>query len=116
MSGIPALVDGYPKLAGQMGNFPETAILRRFSNLNSQNLLYLQAEIIHLENKLRKLETVNSQAEGGKKLSYAKDWYWLNNSVNEGDGAQWNTMLEIREKLKEYSMPATSAWDLNSMC
>ena len=110
MSNTTQLVEGYPKLAGQMGDFPETAILRRFSTLNSQNLLYLQAEIIHLESELREHEMSNSRAQDGKKHLYARDWYWLKKSVEEGDGAQWRAVLRTREKLKEYSMLVTSVW------
>jgi hypothetical protein len=86
-----------------MGHYPETAIFSRFGNLNAQNLLYLQAELIHLQTRLRGCEASNSKAQGGNKALYARDWYWLENSVAEGDGEQWQTVLEIRAKLKEYS-------------
>jgi hypothetical protein len=104
-----SLIEGYPKLAGHMGNFPETAIMRRFSTLNSQNLLYMQAEIFHLENELRELEMSNSKSQDTTKHMYARDWYWLKHSGEEGDGAQWEAVLKIREKLKDYSMVATCA-------
>jgi hypothetical protein len=34
---------------------------------------------------------------------YSKDWYWLKASVDDGDGEQWQAVLEARAKLKEYS-------------
>lgn len=86
-----------------MGHFPETAILRRFSSLNSQNLLYLQAEMVHLEKRLRELEAAASQERDGNKRLYAKDWYWLKGSTDDGDGELWNAVLEAKAKLKEYS-------------
>jgi len=102
---VSPLVEGYPKLAAQMGHYPETAILRRFATLNSQNLLYLQAEVIHLEKQLRELEVADSQVQGGNKPLYAKDWYWLKTSAEDGDveGKQWQVLIETRAKLKEYS-------------
>jgi uncharacterized protein DUF6594 len=103
MSNCNRLVEGYPKLAAQMGHYPETAILRRFATLNSQNLLYLQAELVHLEKRLRELEAVNNQAQSGNKSLYSKDWYWLKASVDDDDDEQWQIVLEARAKLKEYS-------------
>lgn len=103
MEDSPPLVEGYPKLATQMGHYPETAIFSRFSSLNAQNLLYLQAELTHLQTRLRGYEASNSKAQDGNKALYARDWYWLENSAAEGGGEQWQTVLEIRAKLKECS-------------
>jgi hypothetical protein len=103
MEAFPASTEGYPKLAKQMGQYPETAIFSRFGDLNAQNLLYLQAELVHLQARLRSYEASNSKSQNGNKALYARDWYWLENSAAEGDGEQWQTMLEIRTKLKEYS-------------
>jgi hypothetical protein len=53
-------MNGYSKLASLMGAHPELAIFRRFGTLNAQNLLYLQAELIYFENKMRKCVEVDS--------------------------------------------------------
>jgi hypothetical protein len=101
------LVTGYPKLAGQMGLLPETGIFRRFGTLNAQNLLYLQAEIIHLENKLRKVELSDKQSIDGKNARFSVDWYELSKTARGSDNNnsdQWQKVLELRGKLKEYSM------------
>ncbi len=45
---------GYTALALLMGRVPEVAIFRRFSTLNARNLLYLQAELVQLEDDLEK--------------------------------------------------------------
>jgi len=114
MNNLPPPIDGYPKLACHMGIHPELAIFRRFGNLNALNLLYLQAELIHLEKKLRSLEIVDSETQLGSSSSYARDWYWLNNSAFEDNSDQIQIIHEIRTKLKEYSqflltgMPCTS--------
>jgi hypothetical protein len=93
-------VEGYPKLACHMGSYTSAQIFRRFSSLNSQNLLYLQAELTHLEKKLRRLEAADKSAQAGNRALYSQDWYWLNNSQND---EQLKTVLAIRCKLKEYS-------------
>jgi hypothetical protein len=96
-------IEGYPKLACHMGTYPEYAIYRRFGSLNSQNLLYYQAELTHLERKLRRLEAADLGCAEGNSSNYSKDWYWLNNSVFEETSEQFETVLEIRSKLKDYS-------------
>ncbi len=86
-----------------MGQYQDCAIIRRFSSLNSQNLLYLQAELVHLEKKLRALEARDYASQEGHRRNYSRDWYWLNRSVSEGDGEQLQAVLDIRAILKEYS-------------
>jgi len=99
----PRHVNGYPKLAHHMGASPEIAIFRRFGALNAQNLLYLQAELVHLEKTLREFEKRDSQSSEGMKSQYARDWFWLSRSENDGNDDQWQTVLAIRKKLVEYS-------------
>jgi hypothetical protein len=101
----PRHVNGYPKLARYIGASPEVAIFRRFGALNAQNLLYLQAELVHLEKKLYELEERDSQSSEGMKSRYARDWFWLSRSENDGNDDQWQTVLAIRKKLVEYSKP-----------
>ncbi|EON64338.1 hypothetical protein W97_03569 [Coniosporium apollinis CBS 100218] len=119
-------VIGYPRLGTYMGLIPEVAILRRFGDLNAQNLLYLQAEIVHLERELRELELADSLSTIGRKPQYAVDWFWLSRSELDGDQKQWNKFCNIREKLREYNeaiiqqatiaaLPEPSAYDLNDI-
>jgi hypothetical protein len=115
----PLQVEGYPKLACHMGTYPECSIYRRFASLNSQNLLYFQAELIHLEHKLRRLEACDAKSSDGDRSSYSRDWYWLNNSAVKGGSGQLDTVLAIRSKLKEYSQsinPAHRAYFANDFC
>lgn len=46
--------EGYPKLARLMACYPETAILRRFGELNTINILRLQAELQDMEHQLQR--------------------------------------------------------------
>ncbi|KUJ21246.1 uncharacterized protein LY89DRAFT_561961, partial [Mollisia scopiformis] len=47
-------------------------------------LLYLQAELVHLEQKLHRLEATDSTSSEGHRARYSKDWYWLDNP-SDGD-------------------------------
>ena len=97
------LVTGYPKLAHKMGILPEQAIFRQFSALNAESLLYQQAELMQLEKDLRAVQREDNEDSDPFKKRYAVDWYWLNESVSEGKGKQWELFLKIRAKLREYS-------------
>ncbi|KAL1600692.1 hypothetical protein SLS60_007080 [Paraconiothyrium brasiliense] len=94
---------GYPMLAAQIEQRPEMAIFRRFGGLNAENLLYLQAELVLLEEELQKqqLEDCNSNIE--PKTKYARNWYHLRNSRSNGDSRQLDLVHTIRETLWQYS-------------
>lgn len=94
-------MEGYAKLASLMGAYPEVAILRRFGALNIQNLLYLQAELVHLENELRESSYANQHSGDVHRVTMSKDWITLAH-YHEGNERQWAVALRIREKLKEY--------------
>jgi hypothetical protein len=94
-------MEGYAKVAGLMGTYPEYSILRRFRALNMQNLLYLQAEITHLEAELRRL--AQQDVTSGNKPDHVHDWWTLAHDDELGDAKQWELVLEIREKLEKYS-------------
>jgi len=102
---MPERVNGYTKLASLMGRSPEVAIFRRFGTLNARNLLYLQAELIDLEDRLEEATRLDEEASNLGRQRYDRDWLSLNESVTTPDGnpQQWNLVLKIREKLKEYS-------------
>ena len=104
------LVVGYPTLAGFIGATPELTIFRRFTNLQTQSILYYQAELIYLEEQLRELEVEASNREGSDpKSRFARDWEWLgaidlNGSLNH----HMTVVLRIRAVIKEYSTFQTS--------
>lgn len=84
---------------------PETAIFRRFGFLNAQNLLYMQAELVSLENQLRRLQAEDAEAGSAVRSRYAENWFYLSTATTEdgGNDEQWELMKEIRSKLKDYS-------------
>lgn len=100
----------YDKLAAIMGAQEELAIYRRYSALNTKNILYLQSEIFHLEAELAEIETEDrSSSDPEKDLFPRSVWHLKRSQRNPGQGRQWRMALEIRELLKEYSM---SLWQI----
>lgn len=97
-------LNGYSRLANLVGQYPGMAILRRFSRLNAQNLLYMQAELAQMEYELEIVAAEDSQSENPDVHSYQT--YVHNMKKAQGsDSLQWQMVLEMRERLKEYSMP-----------
>ncbi|KAK4211761.1 hypothetical protein QBC37DRAFT_466946 [Rhypophila decipiens] len=100
---------GYPRLAALISAHPETGIFRRFGQLNALNLLYLQAELTNLENELLRARESDLASGHFERLAYSRDWQTLQESVSVeaqkdgGNPAQWNIMLQVREKLNEYN-------------
>jgi hypothetical protein len=68
-------MEGYTRLAQLMGSQEEFAIMRQFRVLNAQKLLYLQAEITHLEAEVEQLAKRDSSHV--ERQYYAKDWWSL---------------------------------------
>jgi hypothetical protein len=93
---------GYPQISQLMSQHSEMAIFRRFGNLNRLNTLHLQAELMHLEDKYYKLAEWDEK--NSSRAYRSRDWWSLTQPDREGKKEQWETLLEIREKLKEYSM------------
>jgi len=98
-------MEGYPAIAQLMGNHDEMAIVRRFKELNMQDILYLQAEIIHLKDELRERELQDK--EDPEREHLAKDWWSLAHAEDEEGKYRWSTLLEIRKKLQEYNARVT---------
>lgn len=100
-------MEGHAKVAALMGAYPEVAIFRRFAAMNAQNLLYLQAELIELERKLKMYATEDANSKHPKRILYSRHWLSLSGSINNPEhddcDKQWNIILTIRERLKEYS-------------
>ena len=92
---------GYAKVAGLISTFPELANFRRFQALNIQNLLYMQAEIAHLESDLKDLATEGLVV--GNNHDHHYDWWSLAHCESESAQRQWHLIQDIRAKLEKYS-------------
>lgn len=97
-------MDGYNRLAALIGTSQNLAIFRRFSILNSKNLLYMQGEIIHLEKELNAIACEDKESDDPEKAEFEFCIHTLKgpHKCEDGDD-QWCKILEIRQKLKEYS-------------
>jgi len=117
MSQIPHAVQGYPRLATRMGLYPEFAIFKRFGDLSTRNLLYLQAELTYLSADLLDLEKEDDEDKAIKGIRYAQDWYKLGNSHSEEDNqnGQWDLVLKMRAKVTEYEEALIRASTIASM-
>ncbi|KAK7962942.1 uncharacterized protein PG986_003767 [Apiospora aurea] len=99
-------MEGYAKISQLMGCQDTCAMYRRFGRLNSLNLLYLQAELTHLEEELEIL--AKRDAADPERRFHARDWWSLSqhnddDADDEEAAEQWEKVLEIREKLEQYS-------------
>ncbi len=101
-------MEGYSRLDRLMGDHPNYAIFRRFGTLNTENLLYLQAEIQELELDLWKQQKEDRESGHPDWMKYVRYWLVLKES-GEADAEPGNNhrqrklILKIRAKIKEYS-------------
>ena len=103
----------YSQLSDFMVEYPETYIVRTFSKLNAKNVLYYQAELVHLEQELEEIE--EEDATTPSRQSYCKRWKKLQAGIEEvdldpgpqqdsrRDQLQWQTFKKIRTVLEKYS-------------
>jgi len=87
---------GYPALASFIGSDKDFFIFRRFNALSARSLLYLQDELIELEDKLLEIDLRESRSGGRLEL-------WNLHSRREDSNRQRKALMaEAREKLREY--------------
>ncbi|RYC59507.1 hypothetical protein CHU98_g6704 [Xylaria longipes] len=72
---------GYTRLAEYMGQQHQLAIFRRFGTLANLNLLYLQAQITDLEQRLEFVQEQDSQSNDDARQGYFQSWYKLSESA-----------------------------------
>lgn len=99
---------GYPKLAKLMGDSPETAIFRRFRQLNMLHLLRLQAELHTLEDELFEVIQEDQQSDDLDRKDYSRNFFLLKRCAEQAlegkDCEQYELLKEIGGKLNEYSV------------
>ena len=97
---------GYRRLSAFMGTFPEAAIFPRFADLNARNILYLQTELLWLEDQLGKLDKADAESGDIDRQEYSRNWRLLTcaGTAEDGSSDQWRLFLRIRTVLDQYSM------------
>ena len=94
---------GYDRLARFMVN-DQYAIFRQFKSTANRDLLFLQAELAHLEEEFLNLSKRDRNIEGEQEL-HDRNWYLLSTANYRGcGGEQWEKALQIRSKLREYCL------------
>jgi hypothetical protein len=94
-SEFDAIPNGYPKLAALQGKEPEYIVLRKFRSLNAKNLLYLQSDIIELEQQLDQVDKELAASNCKDDLRSCPSFM--------ADHRRRNLVLEIRTLLRDYS-------------
>ncbi|KAF4437647.1 hypothetical protein F53441_12982 [Fusarium austroafricanum] len=106
-------VTGYPKLAKLMGEFPETAIFRRFRQLNMLHLLRLQAELHGMEDELLEVIEGDQKSDVPHRKDYSRSFFLLQRFAGQGkdadDSEQYELLLGIGNKLQEYNTALANA-------
>jgi hypothetical protein len=94
---------GYTKLASFMAD-EQYEILKLFRSTALRDLLFLQAELIQLEEEYAAIGEVDRNTDGENRL-YDRNWRLLSTSESRNFGGhQWQKALEIRAKLREYCL------------
>lgn len=100
---------GYDKLATLFDNYDDLAMFRCFHDLGAKNLLYMQAELLRLAQKLENQIDYDFQAEKTDAEDVANCWRTMEDSPEGYVGyRQKQIMLEIREKLRMYCKLSSS--------
>lgn len=94
---------GYHAVARFLDVDTRVPIVRRFGVLNTQDLLYMQAELVQLERELECIAREDAESQDPERTAYCHSTKALLQSLQGGDDFQWRKMLEIREKLRQYS-------------
>lgn len=99
--------DGFAAVAEWIALDPdnEPFIFRKFDRLAARNLLYMQAQIMMLEQELEKLDQHVSQSNDMSLKDAARRWEQLVKQNAEGQKhaqRQMKLVVEIKQTLKEY--------------
>jgi hypothetical protein len=92
---------GYDKLARLIADHPSLSIYRKFGLLSSKIILYMQAELVNLENELGILEHDDHQED--EKASFKVSWKAMSSaSCENGADLQHRKVVNVQEKLRAY--------------
>jgi hypothetical protein len=96
-----SMMVNYTRFADLIGRYPEYALYRKFAALNAKRLLFMQAELSHLEYDLA-LIAEHDQSDP-QTASFATSWNKMSNAPPGGQAdLQSQKVREISEKLDKY--------------
>jgi len=106
-------LEGFPSLSALLSSDPDLQVYRRFNRLAARNLLYLQAEILDLESRLKEfdaedVEIANAEDDEGDWMEVklnARCWEVFRERAEQGEEKEKERMKlirELRERLAEY--------------
>ncbi|KAH8660975.1 hypothetical protein BGZ60DRAFT_115900 [Tricladium varicosporioides] len=96
-------VKGWPQVAQLMASTPDFAAFSRFRDLNIKSLLYYQAQLTTLRQKLHEQEYDDSLLVEGHETKFAARADVLMDAEESKDCQQFKLIKEIREVLKDYN-------------
>lgn len=98
-------LEGYPSFSKFIAKDKDAAIYRKFENLSSRNLLYLQSELHDLERQLEIIDREDAKNIDNERAQRAAR-YWTHFSEDSDNQALVRRTLQgnIRVKIKEYRM------------
>ena len=100
---LDQIQDGYPGLTKFMGQNLDQGlgVFKQFAELNTRSLLYMQAELLCLQQELDVITYVDEHGTDPTTKNFARSVWEMKKPPNR---PQWDKVLEIRAKLKDYSM------------
>ncbi|KAF1911088.1 hypothetical protein BDU57DRAFT_109835 [Ampelomyces quisqualis] len=103
----PRPLRGFPSLAAFMSHNSnsESFIFKRFDRLAARNLLYLQAELAYLQDRLDELDRVDAQPPydlEARKCARSWEDFEANKDSSSKQHERWNLMHRTRATLREY--------------
>jgi hypothetical protein len=95
---------GYATFSSFVASDPELSIFRGFQQLGSRNLLYLQSELLELENQLREFDQDDAQKADLDVMLSSKCWEVCSARAQEQprEAERMEVICRIRKLTKEY--------------
>ena len=93
---------GYPDFAAFISSDKELAIYRAFDTLSSRNILYLQSELLFLQNKLEQFDQHDLQSSNKADKMCAQSWEILTGEGTAHNRERLEVIQKIRTTLETY--------------
>lgn len=112
-TGLGNARDGYPALAGWIGQDPdgETLVFRRFRKLSARNLLHLQSQLIQLEQEIDELDDEARRSTDLDARQASRRWETLMQLAADPTRPERKRLEKVAElsvKIKEYGEDSSS--------